>query len=177
MAAARPARRLAEQPGREAVEPERLGRELMADLALGGPGDAAAAALDELARNFTYGAQGAGNGSLSGAWYRRNQVRAGPGGARAALLPSVRKTPGGPSGRADGTFAHAAELPLSWESGAPPASPPRRAGLRADLCGVTPGPLRTILPFQPESSLFSWKDSRSVGDSPPPMFPSGSFCS
>ncbi|XP_019498108.1 PREDICTED: NIPA-like protein 2 isoform X3 [Hipposideros armiger] len=46
----------------------------MADLALGGPGDAAAAALDELSRNVTYGAQGAGNGSLSGAWYRRNQI-------------------------------------------------------------------------------------------------------
>ncbi|XP_072805606.1 NIPA-like protein 2 isoform X2 [Vicugna pacos] len=37
----------------------------------GGPG---AAALDELSRNFTYGAPGAGNGSLSGAWYRRNQI-------------------------------------------------------------------------------------------------------
>ncbi|KAM5211999.1 NIPA-like protein 2 isoform 1-T1 [Hipposideros larvatus] len=46
----------------------------MADLALGGAGDAAAAALDELSRNVTYGAQGAGNGSLSGAWYRRNQI-------------------------------------------------------------------------------------------------------
>uniref|UniRef100_G1Q035 NIPA like domain containing 2 n=1 Tax=Myotis lucifugus TaxID=59463 RepID=G1Q035_MYOLU len=31
------------------------------------------AALDELSRNFTYGALGAGNGSLSGSWYRRNQ--------------------------------------------------------------------------------------------------------
>lgn len=38
---------------------------------------AASAAVDELSRNFTYGALGAGNGSLSGAWYRRNQVRAG----------------------------------------------------------------------------------------------------
>ncbi|KAK2507626.1 hypothetical protein MC885_016450 [Smutsia gigantea] len=45
----------------------------MAALAPGGPGDAASAALDELSRNFTYGALGAGNGSLSGAWYRRNQ--------------------------------------------------------------------------------------------------------
>lgn len=46
----------------------------MAALALRGPGDAASAALDELSRNFTYGALGAGNGSLSGAWYRRNQI-------------------------------------------------------------------------------------------------------
>ncbi|XP_045437333.1 NIPA-like protein 2 isoform X2 [Pipistrellus kuhlii] len=37
---------------------------------MAGPGGAA---LDELARNFTYGAPGAGNGSLSGAWYRRNE--------------------------------------------------------------------------------------------------------
>ncbi|XP_007933033.1 NIPA-like protein 2 [Orycteropus afer afer] len=39
-----------------------------------GPGDAASAALDELSRNFTYGASGTGNGSLSGEWYRRNQI-------------------------------------------------------------------------------------------------------
>ncbi|XP_006900085.1 PREDICTED: NIPA-like protein 2 [Elephantulus edwardii] len=45
-------------------------RALMAALV---PGDAASAALDELAWNFTYGA-GAGNGSLSGEWYRRNQI-------------------------------------------------------------------------------------------------------
>ncbi|XP_032277550.1 NIPA-like protein 2 isoform X1 [Phoca vitulina] len=35
---------------------------------------AASAAVDELSRNFTYWALGAGNGSLSGAWYRRNQI-------------------------------------------------------------------------------------------------------
>lgn len=46
----------------------------MAARALGGPGDAASAALDELSWNFTYGALGAGNGSLSRAWYRRNQI-------------------------------------------------------------------------------------------------------
>ncbi|XP_066235299.1 NIPA-like protein 2 isoform X1 [Saccopteryx leptura] len=46
----------------------------MAALALGDSGDAGRAALDELSRNFTYGAQGGGNGSLSGAWYRRNQI-------------------------------------------------------------------------------------------------------
>ncbi|XP_007999373.3 NIPA-like protein 2 isoform X2 [Chlorocebus sabaeus] len=46
----------------------------MAALAPAGPGDAASAALDELSLNFTYGAPGAGNGSLSGAWYRRNQI-------------------------------------------------------------------------------------------------------
>lgn len=46
----------------------------MAALAPEGPGDASSAALDELSRNFTYWAPGAGNGSLSGAWYRRNQV-------------------------------------------------------------------------------------------------------
>ncbi|XP_077023424.1 NIPA-like protein 2 isoform X2 [Tamandua tetradactyla] len=39
-----------------------------------GSGDATVAALDELSRNFTYGALGAGNGSLSSAWYRRNQI-------------------------------------------------------------------------------------------------------
>ncbi|XP_073650721.1 NIPA-like protein 2 isoform X4 [Tursiops truncatus] len=39
-----------------------------------GPGAAASGALDELSRNLTYGALGAGNGSLSGAWYRRNQI-------------------------------------------------------------------------------------------------------
>ncbi|XP_009453970.1 NIPA-like protein 2 isoform X3 [Pan troglodytes] len=46
----------------------------MAVLAPAGPGDAASAALDELSLNFTYGAPGAGNGSLSGDWYRRNQI-------------------------------------------------------------------------------------------------------
>nr|XP_045254475.1 NIPA-like protein 2 isoform X1 [Macaca fascicularis] len=46
----------------------------MAALAPAGPGDAASAALDELSLNFTYGAPGVGNGSLSGAWYRRNQI-------------------------------------------------------------------------------------------------------
>ncbi|XP_045661836.1 NIPA-like protein 2 isoform X1 [Ursus americanus] len=35
---------------------------------------AASAAVDELSRNFTYWALGAGNGSLSGAWYGRNQI-------------------------------------------------------------------------------------------------------
>nr|XP_036851488.1 NIPA-like protein 2 isoform X2 [Manis javanica] len=45
----------------------------MAARAPEGPGDTASAALDELSRNFTYGALGVGNGSLSGAWYRRNQ--------------------------------------------------------------------------------------------------------
>ncbi|XP_045717258.1 NIPA-like protein 2 isoform X2 [Phyllostomus hastatus] len=67
---------LAELRGQEAAdpEPERRERDLMAARALGGPGDAASAALDELSRNFTYGALGAGNGSLSRAWYRRNQI-------------------------------------------------------------------------------------------------------
>nr|XP_034822300.1 NIPA-like protein 2 isoform X4 [Pan paniscus] len=46
----------------------------MAVLAPADPGDAASAALDELSLNFTYGAPGAGNGSLSGDWYRRNQI-------------------------------------------------------------------------------------------------------
>uniref|UniRef100_A0A8D2AU15 NIPA like domain containing 2 n=1 Tax=Sciurus vulgaris TaxID=55149 RepID=A0A8D2AU15_SCIVU len=46
----------------------------MAALAPAGPGDAASAALDELSSNFTYWAPDAGNGSLSGEWYRRNQV-------------------------------------------------------------------------------------------------------
>ncbi|XP_077873013.1 NIPA-like protein 2 isoform X2 [Ictidomys tridecemlineatus] len=46
----------------------------MAARAPAGPGDAASAALDELSRNFTYWAPDAGNGSLSGEWYRRNQV-------------------------------------------------------------------------------------------------------
>ncbi|XP_040116939.1 NIPA-like protein 2 isoform X2 [Oryx dammah] len=46
----------------------------MAAPAPGDPGAAASAVLDELARNFSYGARGAGNGSLSGAWYRRNQI-------------------------------------------------------------------------------------------------------
>ncbi|XP_047582719.1 NIPA-like protein 2 isoform X2 [Lutra lutra] len=35
---------------------------------------AASPAVDELSRNFTYWAPGAANGSLSGAWYRRNQT-------------------------------------------------------------------------------------------------------
>ncbi|CAH7118414.1 Nipal2 [Phodopus roborovskii] len=38
-----------------------------------GPEDDPSAALDELSRNFTYWAPGPGNGSLSSAWYRRNQ--------------------------------------------------------------------------------------------------------
>nr|XP_054355897.1 NIPA-like protein 2 isoform X3 [Pongo pygmaeus] len=46
----------------------------MAALAPAGPRDAASAALDELSLNFTYRAPGAGNGSLSGDWYRRNQI-------------------------------------------------------------------------------------------------------
>ncbi|XP_011515604.2 NIPA-like protein 2 isoform X1 [Homo sapiens] len=46
----------------------------MAAVAPAGPGDSASAALDELSLNFTYGAPGAGNGSLSGDWYRRNQI-------------------------------------------------------------------------------------------------------
>nr|XP_039320701.1 NIPA-like protein 2 isoform X3 [Saimiri boliviensis boliviensis] len=46
----------------------------MAALAPAGPGDAASAALDELSLNFTYGAPGPGNGSLSGVWYGRNQI-------------------------------------------------------------------------------------------------------
>ncbi|XP_073924998.1 NIPA-like protein 2 isoform X2 [Castor canadensis] len=41
---------------------------------MAGPGDDASAALDELSRNFTYWEPGAGNGSLSGAWYSRNQI-------------------------------------------------------------------------------------------------------
>uniref|UniRef100_A0A8C5JWD2 NIPA-like domain containing 2 n=1 Tax=Jaculus jaculus TaxID=51337 RepID=A0A8C5JWD2_JACJA len=36
--------------------------------------DGASAVLDELSRNFTYWAPGAGNGSLSGAWYGRHQI-------------------------------------------------------------------------------------------------------
>ncbi|XP_006859251.1 PREDICTED: NIPA-like protein 2 [Chrysochloris asiatica] len=39
-----------------------------------GTGDATLAALNELSQNFTYGAPGPGNGSLSGEWYRRNQI-------------------------------------------------------------------------------------------------------
>ncbi|KAM5281479.1 NIPA-like protein 2 [Ctenodactylus gundi] len=46
----------------------------MAAPAPAGPGDAAWAALDAWSRNFTYWAPGAGNGSLSGEWYRRNQI-------------------------------------------------------------------------------------------------------
>lgn len=115
-----PSRRLAEPPGREAFESERLEREdFMAAQTLGGPGDNASAALDELSRNFTYGAPGSGNGSLSGAWYRRNQVRAGRPAARwgqargrgasrssAALLPRLGKTRAFQVGRADLMFAH-----------------------------------------------------------------------
>lgn len=37
--------------------------------------DDPSAVLDELSRNFTYWEPGPGNGSLSSAWYRRNQVR------------------------------------------------------------------------------------------------------
>ncbi|TKC41567.1 hypothetical protein EI555_015690, partial [Monodon monoceros] len=58
---------------RREPESQRGERELMAAPAPRGPGAAASAALDELSRNLTYGALGAGNGSLSGAWYRRNQ--------------------------------------------------------------------------------------------------------
>lgn len=94
--------------GREAAgarAPASGQRVLMAAPAPGEPGAAASAVLDELARNFTYGAQGAGNGSLSGAWYRRNQVRSGRPAARggdrvgAALRPTVPRTPGCPRGQ------------------------------------------------------------------------------
>ncbi|XP_055980914.1 NIPA-like protein 2 [Sorex fumeus] len=46
----------------------------MAARAPGGSEDPVAVALDGLARNFTYGAPGAANGSLSGAWFRSHQV-------------------------------------------------------------------------------------------------------
>lgn len=74
------------------------GTDLMAARAPEGPGDTASAALDELSRNFTYGALGVGNGSLSGAWYRRNQVRAAappPGGGHGgpAAPPAPRPPP------------------------------------------------------------------------------------
>uniref|UniRef100_A0A4X2K998 NIPA like domain containing 2 n=1 Tax=Vombatus ursinus TaxID=29139 RepID=A0A4X2K998_VOMUR len=47
----------------------------MASLQSEGSGDVGfSEILDELAWNFTYGAQGAGNGSLSGFWYNRNQT-------------------------------------------------------------------------------------------------------
>ncbi|XP_051015422.1 NIPA-like protein 2 isoform X1 [Acomys russatus] len=46
----------------------------MAEPAPTGPEDDAFAVLDELSRNFTYWAPGPGNGSLSSAWYRRNQI-------------------------------------------------------------------------------------------------------
>lgn len=53
----------------------------------------AAAALDELAGNFTFGAPGAGNGSLSGAWYRRNQVRAARRAGSAGRAHLLRRPP------------------------------------------------------------------------------------
>lgn len=185
VAAARPARRRAEPPGPEASEPERRERDPMADLALGGAGDAAAAALDELSRNVTYGAQGAGNGSLSGAWYRRNQVRAG-------RPPAKCQKDAGRSKRDELTRCLHTWLnrpSLGRAGGTPRASSPahpspgvRRPGRRVcPLRGPPPPPRaswsRTTLPFQPESSLSSWKDPRSVGESPPPLFPSGSFYS
>lgn len=88
---------------------------------MAGPGGAA---LDELSRNFTYGALGAGNGSLSGAWYRRNQVRAAarrPVRTRAGPLlrarpPALRSTPAAhvdPPGRCLHTLT---SLPLEGES-------------------------------------------------------------
>lgn len=52
-----------------------------------GPEDDASAVLDELSRNFTYWAPGPGNGSLSSAWYRRNQVRPPPAPGRSDRRP------------------------------------------------------------------------------------------
>uniref|UniRef100_D3ZKE2 NIPA-like domain containing 2 n=1 Tax=Rattus norvegicus TaxID=10116 RepID=D3ZKE2_RAT len=46
----------------------------MASPAPTGPQDDASAVLDELSRNFTYWAPGPSNGSLSSAWYHRNQI-------------------------------------------------------------------------------------------------------
>lgn len=61
--------------GRAAPESQCAEPVLMAAPAPTGPEDDASAVLDELSRNFTYWAPGPGNGSLSSAWYRRNQVR------------------------------------------------------------------------------------------------------
>ncbi|XP_032741225.1 NIPA-like protein 2 [Rattus rattus] len=46
----------------------------MASPAPTGPQDDASAVLDELSRNFTYWAPGPSNGSLTSAWYHRNQI-------------------------------------------------------------------------------------------------------
>ncbi|XP_072459529.1 NIPA-like protein 2 isoform X2 [Notamacropus eugenii] len=47
----------------------------MASLQSGGSGDVGfSETLDDLAWNYTYGAQGGGNGSLSSFWYNRNQT-------------------------------------------------------------------------------------------------------
>lgn len=139
---------------------------------MAGPGGAA---LDELSRNFTYGALGAGNGSLSGAWYRRNQVRAAarrPVRTRAGPLlrarpPALRSTPAAhvdPPGRCLHTLT---SLPLEGESGRGrgtlgfhPWAPvtPRHRQWGAQICGSG---LRTSFlgrwvqnnpPLQPESA-------------------------
>lgn len=101
-------------------EPERRERAPMA---------AASAAVDELSRNFTYGALGAGNGSLSGAWYRRNQVRAGrpcrPAGTRAG--PPARRLSEGHGVR---MLPHVHLTAPDWgERGRPRPSSPRRRSL------------------------------------------------
>lgn len=180
--------RAGRRPQRE-PESERRERDLMAALAPAGPGDAASAALDELSLNFTYGAPGAGNGSLSGAWYRRNQVRAAPqlpqpGGdtagaaasgrlcASAAFLPALRKTPGISEWKELACDVSCIDLSpphVGAQGSAQSSSPGHLAlgvGVRVlglDLSHPFLGLLVPIPPPQPASALFSWKESRSVG--------------
>lgn len=167
----------------------------MAARALGGPGDAASAALDELSRNFTYGAPGAGNGSLSRAWYRRNQVRAAAPPPRRPLHPPTGR-PRAPSrrpravhaGRAGLAAAHADLTAPHLAGRGSPGSRPRasvtRGGSHRSAALTFAGSLLGLLapnnpaspaawnvPCSPRRGLGAW------GGSLPSAFPPGSFYS
>ena len=120
---------------------------------------AASAAVDELSRNFTYWSPGAGNGSLSGAWYLGNQVR-----PRRLLLAAgaqedARPGPPGEPG-----------LPLGA-----PGPGAGRAGGRLRPPRVVPGPgARASPPLQPESA-FPGRTRGLQGDGSPPRIPAPSI--
>lgn len=124
-----------------------------------GPGDAAAAALDELSRNLSYWAPGAGNGSLSGEWYRRNQVRPPPGRGpwlHPAPPCAAQRSPELGAARVGGAGGRCRRAPVT--AGTPACSQPRLRGEDAPLrrqgpCRSMAGPMRVSLsrPSQPAS--------------------------
>lgn len=124
-----------------------------------GPEDDASAVLDELSRNFTYWAPGPGNGSLSSAWYRRNQVRPPPAPGRGdrQLHAGPAVAPGLPA-----SSPHARQRPCEWAERH--VTPPHVHPLPSSLSGAAdPLPLGCSRPH--------WWASGSPGTSLARVFP------